>query len=73
MLLTQCKYICDFLTKENMQCYKSISIPMSNTYKLFAIEGEQFKNPCLYRGIVGALQYITITRIDLSFIVKKVF
>ena len=37
-----------------------------------AVSSTPFHNPSLYRSIVGALQYITITRPDLAFAVNSV-
>jgi hypothetical protein len=34
-------------------------------------QGDLFENPQLYRTIVGALQYATITRPDIAFAVNK--
>jgi hypothetical protein len=75
LLLSQKRYALDLLKKVNMEKCKSISTPMSATEKLFRnqgiplMENEQFK----YRSIVGGLQYLTMTRPDLSFTVNKVY
>jgi hypothetical protein len=74
VLLSQKRYALDLLRKANIEKCKSISTPMSATEKLFRdqgiplMENEQFK----YRSIVGGLQYLTMTRPDLSFSVNKV-
>ena len=41
------------------------SFSASNMLKLISID------PCIYRSTVGALQYLTITRPDISFAVDK--
>lgn len=38
---------------------------------LFAMEGDKLENPSDFISVVGALQYLTYTRPDLSFIVNK--
>jgi hypothetical protein len=47
--------------------------PLSATEKLSRFEGEPLNSEyCTwYRSIVGALQYLTLTRPDLAFSVKK--
>ena len=46
--------------------------PMVTHLSLSLHDGDPFDNPALYRMIVGALQYATITRPDLAFAVNKV-
>ena len=45
--------------------------PMAQSTSLFAFEGDPFSDVTLYRSTVGALQYLSITRLDISFIVNK--
>lgn len=45
---------------------------MSTNYPLLAHVGEPMDHPSFYRSIIGALQYITIIKSDLSFGVNKV-
>lgn len=47
------------------------STPMSSNCTLSTFEGELFSNPTLYRSIMGALQYTTVTRPYLAFVVNK--
>ena len=49
-----------------------ISSPMVEGCKLTKSGYEPFPDPTLYRSIVGALQYATITRPEISFSVNKV-
>lgn len=55
-----------------MSAAKPMPTPMSSNIHLSKNKGEAFDNEKFYRSIVGALQYITITRPDLSFAVNKV-
>ena len=48
------------------------STPMSTTSSLSLYEGDPLPNPSPYHSIVGALQYRTITRPNLSIVVNKV-
>ena len=50
---------------------KNISIPMLFGNKLSLSQGEPFEDPSLYCNI-GALQYLTMTRLDILFFVNKV-
>ncbi|XP_058068505.1 uncharacterized mitochondrial protein AtMg00810-like [Magnolia sinica] len=51
---------------------KPTSNPFSPNTKLHNNDSEPFDNATLYRSVVGALQYATITRLDLSFFINKV-
>lgn len=55
LLLTQQKYITDFLKKTNMHLAKSVKTPMASTNKLSAYSGDLFDNPTLYRSTIGLL------------------
>jgi histone deacetylase 1/2 len=74
MTLTQRKYAEDLLCRTHMENCKSASTPMDTHEKLSCESGT-----CLgeddafrYRSTVGALQYLTLTRPDISFAVNKV-
>lgn len=71
-MLSQTKYISDLLESVNMEEAKGISTPMVSNLKLSKQETTCFENPTLYRSVVGALQYATITRPEISFSVNKV-
>ena len=57
-----------------MQLCKPMKTPLSTTEKLSVTSGTQFgvEDSTRYRSIVGALQYLTLTRPYLSFLVNKV-
>ena len=56
-----------------MNC-KPMNTPMSTTEKLTVYEGDSLgpEDSTKYRSMVGALQYVTLTRPDISFSVNKV-
>jgi hypothetical protein len=72
LLLTQTKYIYSILDKARMQGAKPNNTPMETSKLLSKFDGTTFEDPHLFRSIVGALQYITITRLDISFVVNRV-
>ena len=45
---------------------------MVSSERLLAYKGDPIEDVKLYRSLVGALQYITITRPEIAFIVNKV-
>ena len=53
---------------------KPASTPMSTTEKLSVYDGTPLgpEDATRYRSVVGALQYLTLTRPDISFAVNKV-
>jgi histone deacetylase 1/2 len=74
ILLSQAKYNNDVLRRTGMINYKPANTPMSTTDKLSAYEGTPLSaaDSTRFRSIVGALQYLTLTRPDISFAVNKV-
>ncbi|KAM6589902.1 hypothetical protein CsatA_012507 [Cannabis sativa] len=50
---------------------KPVSTPMEANLKLGLDEKEKLVDPTLYRRIVGKLQYLTITRPDISYSITK--
>lgn len=72
ILLSQRKYIRDLLEKTKMEDCRPISSPMVTGLRLIREGSTPFQDPTLYRSTVGALQYVTITRPELSFSVNKV-
>jgi hypothetical protein len=74
LVLTQRKYIRDLLAKTNMFTSKGVPTPMLPTNKLSLDGGELLspENATRYRSVVGALQYLLLTRPNLSFSVNRV-
>nr|KYP36829.1 Retrovirus-related Pol polyprotein from transposon TNT 1-94 [Cajanus cajan] len=71
MLLTQSTYINNLLTKLNMQDSKPVKTPLPPSCRMPTDSTENFDNPGLYRSVLGALQYATITRPDIAYSVNK--
>jgi histone deacetylase 1/2 len=74
MSLTQRKYALDLLHRVNMENCNSASTPLATGEKLSRDSGHVLgtNNATRYRSVVGGLQYLTLTRPDISFAVNKV-
>ncbi|GAU37351.1 hypothetical protein TSUD_395330 [Trifolium subterraneum] len=72
LLLNQTKYIRDLLCKAHMEDSKHVGSPMVSSCRLSKFGTDTMTDPTLYRSIVGALQYATLTRPDIVFSVNKV-
>ncbi|XP_028081589.1 uncharacterized protein LOC114283003 [Camellia sinensis] len=68
--LSQQKYATEILVKAGMTNCKSSPSPMTITSSSDPAADLPFSQPSLYRSLVGALQYLTITRPDLAFAVN---
>ncbi|KAL5581880.1 hypothetical protein UlMin_014322 [Ulmus minor] len=71
MYLTQSKYIDELLRRTHMENTSPCPTPAVVGKQCRAEEGEPLQNPTIYRSTLGALQYLTNTRLDLSFIVNS--
>jgi len=72
ILLSQRRYITDLLTRLNMLDAKPVltSIP-SSASAISLLYGSPLHNPTVYREVVGSLQYLSLTRPDVSFAMNK--
>jgi len=70
--LLQRQYALNKLSEYGMTSCKPISIPLEQNVKLSANEGNLVEDTTMYRHIVGSLIYMTITRLDLSYVVGVV-
>lgn len=66
LFLSQSKYIHDLLTKANMSDCKPASTPMTTSNHLTTTDGTPLQSPTDYRSFVGALQYLSLTRPDVT-------
>jgi histone deacetylase 1/2 len=74
ILLSQRKYATELLQRAGMSKCSPISTPMSSSDKLSSTDGTPLspEESTRYRSVVGGLQYLTMTRPDLSFAINKV-
>ncbi|RVW15617.1 Retrovirus-related Pol polyprotein from transposon RE2 [Vitis vinifera] len=71
LFLSQTKYALELLQCASMIDAKPISTPCVIGQHL-STEGKLFSDPTMFRSLAGALQYLTITRPDLSFSVNSI-
>lgn len=76
LVLSQERYASDILTRSGMNKCKPVDTQLSSMLKSLvwraALSSVQKTQPTIYRRLVGALQYLTLTRPDISFAVNKV-
>ena len=68
--LSQKKYMLDILEETELLGSKPVETPMGPNVKLYEDQGELQSNPKRYPHMVGKLNYLTITRPDISFAVS---
>uniref|UniRef100_A0A8R7RGA9 Reverse transcriptase Ty1/copia-type domain-containing protein n=1 Tax=Triticum urartu TaxID=4572 RepID=A0A8R7RGA9_TRIUA len=69
--LSQHKYAEELLDLANMTTFKASPTPVDTHAKLSASDGSPVADSSEYRSLVGALQYLTMTRPDLAYAVQK--
>ena len=72
LYLTQTKYAVDLLKRLKMEHAKPYTTPAITSKKMEPSDGDPLEDPTEYRSVVGALQYLTLTRPNLSFVVNQV-
>lgn len=72
VLLSQRKYIKDLLSRSQMLHAKPVTLPITASLKLSTLDSPTFDDPHQYRSIVDALQYLSLTRPNISFSMNKV-
>jgi hypothetical protein len=70
--ISQRKYVLDILEETGMLDCKPVDTPMDPNVKLLQNQGEPYPDPGRYRRLVGKLNYLTMTRPDISFAVSVV-
>jgi hypothetical protein len=71
--LRQSKYIQDLLNRVHMAESKPYRTPCLAGTKMSKFEGDTLPNPTAFRHIVGALQYVTLTRPDIAYSVNQLY
>lgn len=70
--LNQTKYVIDLFCKAKMVYLKDLKTTMTNGERLSNYGSDTVENAQLYKSIIGALQYATITRPELAYSVNHV-
>ena len=69
--LNQRKYILDLLHKYDMTNAKPVTTPMASSPKLHLHSGITLSDSTKYRRLIGSLQYLQFTRLDIAFAVNR--
>ncbi|RVW27700.1 Retrovirus-related Pol polyprotein from transposon RE2 [Vitis vinifera] len=72
MVMSQRKYVLDILEETGILECKPVDTPMDPNVKLVPGQGEPLRDPRRYRRLVSKLNYLTITRPNISFPVSVV-
>jgi histone deacetylase 1/2 len=74
LLLNQSKYAQDVLKREGMKQCTGVPTPLSSSENITAYEGDLLgpEDATSYTSMVGALQYLTLTRPDIAYAVNKI-
>ena len=67
IFINQAKYVKDLLKKYSLEGCKKISIPMVTSTKIDADELDKAVDQKMYKGMIGSLLYLTISRPDIQF------
>ncbi|XP_015164840.1 uncharacterized mitochondrial protein AtMg00810-like [Solanum tuberosum] len=72
VFLNQHKYTQDLISLAGFQVSSSVDTPLELNVKYRCGEGDLLPDPTIFRQLVGSLNYLTITRHDISFAVQQV-
>ncbi|XP_019195015.1 PREDICTED: uncharacterized protein LOC109188834 [Ipomoea nil] len=69
--LSQSRYVADILARYNMDGAKPVSTPMSTMTSVSIHEGEPVVDVTDFRRLIGMLQYLSVTRPDVAYVVNS--
>lgn len=69
-LISQRKFAADLLKECDCLNYTKFSSPLDSTVKLYADKGKLLSDPSIYRKLVGKLNFLTNTRLDIAYSVQ---
>ncbi|GKC57830.1 retrotransposon protein, putative, ty1-copia subclass, partial [Tanacetum coccineum] len=72
ILLSQKKYILELLQSDGLSNCNLVSSPMVTSSSLSLDDSTAFSNLVKCRQVVGSLQYVTLSRPDITFVINKV-
>ncbi|XP_050902156.1 uncharacterized mitochondrial protein AtMg00810-like [Lathyrus oleraceus] len=72
IFLHQHKYATDLISMAGLESANPVDTPLEVNVKYHRDDDDLFPDPLLYRQLVGSLNYLTITRLDISFVVQQV-
>jgi hypothetical protein len=73
LFLHQRKYAREILERAGMSDYKPCSTPVDTHVKVSSDMGAPVHDPTAYRSQGGALQYLTFTRSNITYVVQQVY
>ncbi|XP_017982353.1 PREDICTED: uncharacterized mitochondrial protein AtMg00810-like [Theobroma cacao] len=71
MFLCQHKYIRELQQKFKMDNAKEVATPMATNVKLQLKDGTSLVEASDYRKLIGSLQYLSLTRLDITYAINK--
>ncbi|XP_050909643.1 uncharacterized mitochondrial protein AtMg00810-like [Lathyrus oleraceus] len=71
IFLSQSTYASEIIECAGMASCKPSTTPVDTKQKLNTSSDTSYEDPSLYRSLVGALQYLTFTRHDISYVVQQ--
>jgi hypothetical protein len=69
--LSQKQYALDIINRAGMHDCNPVNSPIDSGSKLSISDGDLLGNPTHYRSLTGALQYLTLTRPEISYAVQQ--
>ena len=69
LYITQAKYASKLLSRTGLIDSKTVDTPVELNAHLTPSGGKPLSNPSLYKRLVGSLVYLTVTQLDIPYIV----